>query len=787
MTTSELISYISKQLKNNVSKDLIISKLTIAGWRKEDIDEGFSIVEKPEPDIFVSTPPVKEEVVDLDEVGSLKNIENNQNPKDKYREPITEDNIFQTESPVSAYNPVSNPSEIKPSSREISNETQESKKMESPVVKEPQKVEIPVVKEEKKEELEMEVSKMELPTGEPSVQAPKIEAIKPEIPKTEPVVEKVMPEIPKVLTPFQAPIKEKTKIEEKVELEVKKPARSATDVAGGEELIPTLNPKPETNPFGYVNVNYPTPPANSSDNKDVAPKISSGQDLSKMAMISSYQKDMLSASELNKIANKNNKFKITKWWIIGIIVIVIIGLGIFAFAGGYLRITNVNFSFIKKDPKVLLLKNSEVLSSLNSYKTETNIEISSPSLSTISYGLVSGEAVPGNEKDSISINVLGKINKNESGLLSDNSITVKGSVLNEDIISDVKNDGKNLFIQIPDFTQILREDITLASPIKLNHQENNLIASLFPVKTEEKLKKVDIYRILSQGVSSYVNEDILTSYNELINNVEVIQKGEENIKGIDTYHYSINADRQLAKDLLIKLSNNFLINLSDEDKNILNEVLGAVRIDSFEVWVGKGDSNIYQYSVAVNVPISKIVGFEDKSIGDNTVSVSWKTTYYDFNVSNEIIIPESSTPMEDFVDSVKELRIKNNVLYFKEAADNLYSIEKSFGVKSNTKGSCMEPVSGSLFSPIGHSKKADSAVGLISWHLKDVLKVTDSNSSCFSTTKAWSFAFLLSTEADLLEEGAEKKTFFCVDSTGANQTINSLPTGVSCSLPSTSQ
>src|ERR1035437_5652342 len=46
MITSELVSYITKQIQNNVSKDLIISKLIDVGWHREDIDEGFSSIDK---------------------------------------------------------------------------------------------------------------------------------------------------------------------------------------------------------------------------------------------------------------------------------------------------------------------------------------------------------------------------------------------------------------------------------------------------------------------------------------------------------------------------------------------------------------------------------------------------------------------------------------------------------------------------------------------------------------------------------------------------------------------
>jgi hypothetical protein len=654
MTTSELISYIKKQIKNNIPKDLIISKLTGAGWHRKDIDEGF---------------------LDIELESKLKNF---------------------------------------------------------------------------------------LPD------------IKKELPKIEP---------PKVWVPHNLPILEKpqTMVVEEQELELPAKTEAKFDLVGSpdsskeafrekEELIPTLMPKVVINSFGSINKDNfgrkEEPIVSSESSKNYLIK-----DLPKSAMLSSYKSDLLSVNKIKEEKVKKKSSKVVKRIIIAFVVFIIV-LIIWAFTIGYVNI---------KNPKILLLNNSEVLSSLKSYKTETNIEISSPSFANISAGLISGEAVSSADKDSISINTLGVINQNEGSILSDNFITIKSSLLQNYITTDIKNNGSNLFVSVPDLSQVVGKDAPEPSVVKIDENQFNLIPSLFSLNIESELKKMNIYRILSSGMPSYIKNITLSVYNELINDVDIIEKGEENIKGVDTYHYLINADRQSTKKLLSEISNNFVLNLSDGDKDRLTQILGSVTIDSFEVWIGKGDNNIYQYNVILDIPLSKIIDFEDKSIGDNKVFLDWKTTYYDFNSSNNISMPETSILVTDFINDIKEKKIRNNVSSFGQFAQSLFNAEGVYGSKPNSNGSCMNPVSGSLFSPTGHTKGATTAVSSLSELLNKILKTTDSAGFCYSTTKAWSFTIPISDNYDISSVPTlEYKSFFCVDNTGATLDLTVPPTGVIC-------
>jgi len=774
MTTSELISYIRKQINNNVPKDLIISKLVGVGWRKEDINEGFSNIESElNPRVILS-----DTKKGIDSINPVRKSEAN---TDQYREPVEVDNmveIEETESP------------------KVEITSKEEKKVETPIVKIPT-VEIPVVNIPVAEIPIVKIPKVEVPIVEaPVVEIPKVESPKVWTPMSIPVKENVSLNTKESITEMviqnqELPIKSEDKPDgalKGTENSDKKPNLiELKNVNKNEEFIPTLIPKVLINSFDSLK-------------KELLPKKESGpvvfdeksresliKSLPKIAMLSSYQNDLSSASKKEEEHVRQKSHKIFKWAIL-VLAILLVALAVWAFTSGFINIKNLNIPFIKKDPKVLLLNNSKVLSSIKSYKTETNLEISSPLFSNIALGLVSGEAVASLDKDSISINTLGVINQDEKGILSDNFVTIKSSLLQDYITTDIKNNGSDLFVSVPDLSQIIKENTPEPSIVKISEQQFNLIPPLFSIETGSTLGKMNLYKILSTGMSSFINIETLGVYDEFINSANITEKGQENIKGIDTYHYGIITDRQLAKKLLNKISENFVLNLSESDLSGLDQIIGSATVESLDVWVGKGDNNIYQYNVILSIPLSKIIGFEDKSIGDNRVSINWKTTYYDFNIPNNVVMPEVSVPALEFIKIVEESKTKNNVLSFKQLATNLFNFEKSYGTKSNSNGSCMEPVSGSLFSPTGHAKNATSAISSISEFLNKTLEATSNVGYCHSTTKAWSFTIpiLVDNNSEIISIPStppltpEYKYFFCIDSTGYTSELITPPTGVVC-------
>ena len=502
---------------------------------------------------------------------------------------------------------------------------------------------------------------------------------------------------------------------------------------------------------------------------DIAPKT---------AMLSSYSKDILSATikeEKVKTSSGNKK------WIlkIGILIIILslVGGMVFAFVEGYIKVpwSKLSFLIVKKDPKVIVLNAPSTISNLISYKVDTNINISSPSLSNITIGLSSGEVVTSKEKDSISINVKGLVNHVADKTVFDYIFNLKSSLLENEITTDWKSDGTNLFITVPDLTQIFGNEAPTPTTVSLSRNQFGLVVPEFSTTVQDLIKKVDIYNILSSETPLYVKEQTLSILKEFIGTLEYVDKGKENIHGIETSHYEVTATRPATKKLLSSLVGLFSLQFTDEEKKNLDEALGASSISSFEVWVGKNDDNLYQTKFTLNAPLSRILWLNDSGIADGEVKLDFISTYYDLNIPNNIIMPtEQVINMEQFINNIKDIKIKNVISSFKPHTIIFKNAVGSYGKKINTLGSCTNPDSGSIFSPLGHVKGADTVVSSISSSISSLLLLTKGEGSCFSTSKAWALGAPLNTTP---------VSFYCADSEGTTTTLLAPITGTVCSNP----
>jgi hypothetical protein len=501
-----------------------------------------------------------------------------------------------------------------------------------------------------------------------------------------------------------------------------------------------------------------------------SPKTSITDNLPKSAMTSSYMQDVLSANKVEEKPHQSKKALI-KWLVIAVAIVIIGGM-FFVLAEGYIKIPvfKINLLLIKKDPKSLLLNNTATLRSLKSYKIETIATISSPSFANITSGLISGEAVTSTDRDFISINSKGLIN--QSGLplpLSNYDISINGSVFKSDIAANIKYDGKTLFVNVPDLSQILNGNSPMSGVVAIPNGELGLITDLFPNAIKDKIKKIDIYKVLSSSMASGAENITNAALKDFTSNTSFIEKNGEDINGASTYHYEINADKPTTKKFLTALSGIFAINLSDNNKANLDNIFGSASIDSFEVWIGKNDNNIHRYKFTLSVPLSKVIGLNDEGIADNEVKLDWQTTYYDFDVANSITMPENTISMADFIKSVNDMKIKNTILSFSSAAKNLFNAYGSYGKRSNLTGNCANPNSGSLFSPLGYPKSASTQVGNIASIMNSLLDKTGNEESCYSTSRAWALSATLS----------DSKSF-CADSTGASKIIDAKLSSTVC-------
>ena len=532
------------------------------------------------------------------------------------------------------------------------------------------------------------------------------------------------------------------------------------------EIIPTLIQKPRMDSI------TPIPPTNPSTSSVPQSKIpNTSNNLSKMAMISSYSKDYVSASKLKEEVFKRKKSVLLRWLII-ILIICILGGAVFIFTEGYFEIPKIKIPFIKKDTKTLLLNSATNFASLKSYKVETGATISFPSFADTTSGLMEGESVPSNNKESFSFSSKGKINKlDPEASFFRYDINFDSSLLESELKTSFKFDEENSIIDIPDLSQILREDTPPLGMISIPNEKINQIKIILPVSLQEKSNNIDFSKLIPSNSVDYISNQFVSAFKDFTGNIEMIKKGEREIHGIDTYNYSVNVDRPTLKKLLTDISGALFVDMSDGSKIDMEEFFRVISIDSFEVWIGKKDGNIYQYKFTLTIPLSKIIGLEDKSMTDSEVTIDWHTTYYDLDVPNNEITSLEIINFEDFMKRFEDIKIKNIVSSFTSSAQIMKDTLGNYGKKSNSTGSCSESTSGSLFSPLGHKKEASAIVETIAETMNTIVTQVNEGSLCYSTSKAWALASPLSSDPN---------SYFCVDSEGSSVTLIEPLSGTSC-------
>lgn len=688
MITLDLIEYIKSQLNKSISKDLVVSNLLEAGWRIEDIQEGFLRIEQ----VKIEEP---EE--------AKKNI-------DKYREPADG----------------TDPLALK---TEVVEEKKDKSALDLLKIWVPTNIQPVIIKEEPI--IVEEVKRIE-PEGPKS----KLDEIKEIVEKEMKVAEKVEFSTSKELEPYNLEIKEKEKEKEKI--------------------IP-------------VKISTPTTPSNVMS--DIVPRN---------AMLSSYSRDLLNMTKKEEEKEKVVISPIKKKKILKIVIIiaalVLIGGMVFAFVEGYLKIPWSNFSFfvVKKDPQVVLLNTFSNISKLKSYKVDTAINISVPALSNITAGLSSGQAVASNDRDSISVNTKGIVSHKDPQTIFDYNFDFTSSLLKNDIKIDWKYDGSNFSIVVPKLDEILGNDAPVPTIVSMKKNELGLIVGELSDNVQNTIKRVDIFNIISSGVPLYVQNQTVVILKEFIGTLEFVEKGKESIRGVETYHYEVVVTRPATKKLLSSFVDLFSVQFGDEQKKKLDEALGASNISSFEVWIGKNDDNLYQIKFALNAPLSKVLSLNDSGIANNEVKLDWLMTYYDLDVENNIVMPVEQTNIKDFVNDIKNTKIKNIISSFKQQTILFKNAVGSYGKKSEATGSCTLPLSGSLFSPLGQGKGADTAISSISSSISSLLLLTKGEGSCYSTSKAWALAVPLYTEP---------LSYYCTSSEGDPNILAAPISGTVCSTP----
>jgi hypothetical protein len=210
---------------------------------------------------------------------------------------------------------------------------------------------------------------------------------------------------PKVITPTLPPVDPIAPVVKQAPV-VPTNLPGATHMPVHEELLPTLKPKVQEAPIS------PRPIPQSET-------IAIG--LPKSAILSSYAQDVSSAVIITEDIDPRKKKRITR--IVLIILLLIAGVLVFSYAKGYFTFS----SFIKKDPREILVRAPVQFQDLESYKTHTEASISLPAFANITAGLTTGEVVTSRDKESISFITDGAIDHTHGNVSYDYSGIVKSS------------------------------------------------------------------------------------------------------------------------------------------------------------------------------------------------------------------------------------------------------------------------------------------------------------------------------------------------------------------------
>lgn len=740
MITESLINYIKNQQSKSVPNELIISKLIQVGWRMDDIEEAIA---KTNP-LILNDKEVEVSILSKEE------------PKKDYK--------------VDPYHePTQSLQEI-PSFIKIRGFKKEEFVKEEPVV------EVKLQKEES--------SKIWTPTAIKAIDEIKIESEKSVI---KPVSTRNLEAFQLELNQPNDPINKNLVNNIKKETEV-------SPVNQDNEIIPTFKPKisieqpqelslksaidQQSQPgrdVGNLKIESTVNPIEVSGDSSLSAQkkiVENTKDVSKIAMISSYSEDYMSANKLKQEVYKRRKNTLLKSLLV-ILIICIIGGIVFSVKKGYIKIPDFNFSFIKKDSNSILVESALKFNSLKSYKVETEAKVSFPSFDDITSGLLTGEVTNSKNEDHFTLLSKGEITKMESNSeFNDYTITLKSSILDKDIKMNIKNDGVRSFVDIPDLSTVFKGSPSLEGVVSLPSNQLKDMVIILPDSIKDKDSNKDLLGII---FNNYLKNDFNQSsfsFKSVFDDIELIKKSEENINGVKINQYTVDVDKVILKDFLSKASFALLGNLTEEEKSNFDKIWSSVSVNSLEVWIGEKDNNLYKYKFSLIIPLSKVIGLEDKSISKKEVVLDWQTTFYDLDVPNNVVVPISkSMNFDDFSNKISDLKLKNVVSSLVLLTGEMKNSLGNYGLKSNTVGSCTNPVSGSLFSPLGHNKNASSVVGKIASVMSTIVGQTAENSRCFSNSKTWAISVPLPSDST---------TYFCLDSAGNSLDIKEQITKTTC-------
>jgi len=160
---------------------------------------------------------------------------------------------------------------------------------------------------------------------------------------------------------------------------------------------------------------------------------------------------------------------------------------------------------------------------------------------------------------------------------------------------------------------------------------------------------------------------------------KVIKMPDEKIEGVNSWHYSVQLDKEELKNLIIKITEIVTDEeVSEEKKKSFDETLKAMELKDIEIWIGKKD----------NLPHKALISFSSKETEENKVTADYKFTFFfrNYNRPVKLEVPGSTQSLNELfedlfgglINNAKNSEIISKMTDFRFEAELIYDKENNF-------------------------------------------------------------------------------------------------------------
>lgn len=441
-------------------------------------------------------------------------------------------------------------------------------------------------------------------------------------------------------------------------------------------------------------------------------------------------------------------------------ILLIIGGLFYSYTKGYIKMP-FEVPFLKKNPHQVLSEVPVAMSSVKTFKSDMDVRVSFPAVSSIIGMVMGGEANTTTNTDSINLNTdisFDDTDKNnrkiDATFISTSSLIDQAVTLNLRSINDVS------YIKVSDIQKLVPIEASVPlNWVSISKNDLDLIYTMAK-NNNQKVPSEDNKNAIVTFLSSFNLSNILSSL-PIDSNTVIKENPSVLVAGVDTYHYSISVDKAMVNKIIHSLGNSYGLKITDSDWVEVDKVISSAQVNTFDVWIGKSDSLLYKIDLEILLPLNKVLNLEDKNLSENTLKLKFINNYHDYNSPLIINAPEESTSILQVFDAIdkttKDNKMKDTMLTLTNAFGKMHDLEKIYGYKSNLGGSCANPTYGSLFSPTGHKKSTADTVSTIAKSIILFMGMAGDKAVCYSTPYAWAISAPLT---------SDNSKYYCVDNSG---------------------